>query len=86
MNIDVISPNKLMWQKKPYLCVLGKGGVTIDKREGDGASPIGYWPLVSVFYRPDRITKPNTGLPVRALYPSDGWCDDPRHPLSLIHI
>ena len=86
MNIDVISPNNLMWGNKPYLCVLGQGGVKFDKREGDGASPIGHWPLVSVFYRPDRITRPNTGLPVRALRPSDGWCDDPSHASYNQHI
>ncbi len=64
-------------------CVLGKGGVTpaAAKREGDGASPIGAWPMQRVFYRPDRVRAPDTGLETVALTEQDGWCDDPDHPL-----
>lgn len=50
------------------------------KREGDGASPIGAWPARRVWYRPDRGSAPETGLPVIAMRPSDGWCDAPGHP------
>ncbi|MBY9065919.1 L,D-transpeptidase family protein [Hyphomonas sp. WL0036] len=64
-------------------CALGKGGVTpaAEKREGDGASPIGAWPARRVWYRPDKGSPPETGLPVIAMQPSDGWCDAPEHPL-----
>jgi len=48
-----------------------------DKREGDGASPIGHWPVRRVYYRPDKGPAPETGLPVIALRPEDGWSDDP---------
>ena len=61
-------------------CALGRSGVTQDKREGDGASPAGTWPLRQVLFRPDRIARPSTGLPVSPLSPSDGWCDDPADP------
>lgn len=47
-----------------------------DKREGDGASPLGCWPVRRVFFRPDRGAAPETGLPAIALRPTDGWCDD----------
>jgi L,D-peptidoglycan transpeptidase YkuD (ErfK/YbiS/YcfS/YnhG family) len=47
-----------------------------EKREGDGASPLGCWPARRVFFRPDRGAAPGTGLPVIALRPTDGWCDD----------
>lgn len=58
-------------------CVLGKGGVrpAADKREGDGASPLGVWPIRAVLYRPDRLSLPPTTLPVRPIAPTDGWCD-----------
>lgn len=49
------------------------------KREGDGASPIGSWPVRRVWYRADRGPPPETGLPVIALQPDDGWCDAPGH-------
>jgi L,D-peptidoglycan transpeptidase YkuD (ErfK/YbiS/YcfS/YnhG family) len=56
-------------------CSLGRSGRRALKREGDGATPIGTWALVAVFYRADRVARPRTVLPVRALRPSDGWCD-----------
>lgn len=67
---------------------LGKGGVTPaeDKREGDGKSPVGEWPIRYVFYRPDRIAPPETSLPVVALSPDDGWCDDPKSPDYNRHV
>jgi L,D-peptidoglycan transpeptidase YkuD (ErfK/YbiS/YcfS/YnhG family) len=30
-----------------------------------------------VLYRPDRLARPATGLPVTKLTPQMGWCDDP---------
>ena len=60
-------------------CAIGKGGVrpASDKREGDGASPLGIWPIRYVFYRPDRLSPPETALKLVPLSPDDGWCDDP---------
>lgn len=58
-------------------CTLGRGGRRALKREGDGATPIGAWPVREVFYRPDRVARPRTTLPVTPLRPDDGWCDDP---------
>lgn len=56
-------------------CALGRSGRRFTKGEGDGATPRGRWRLVQVLYRPDRMRRPATGLPVRALRPGDGWCD-----------
>jgi L,D-peptidoglycan transpeptidase YkuD (ErfK/YbiS/YcfS/YnhG family) len=58
-------------------CALGRGGITHRKREGDGATPAGAHELVMVYYRPDRVHRPVTRLPVAALRPDAGWCDDP---------
>src|SRR5258708_4628319 len=58
-------------------CALGRSGVTHDKREGDGATPAGTHGLVGVLYRPDRVSRPVTRLPVAAIQRQDGWCDDP---------
>lgn len=76
--IRVIGPDRLEWNGRRYRCVLGKGGRRLDKREGDGATPVGRFALRRVFYRPDIFpAPPRTGLPTRALAPHDGWCDDP---------
>jgi L,D-peptidoglycan transpeptidase YkuD (ErfK/YbiS/YcfS/YnhG family) len=60
-------------------CALGRNGVVAaeDKREGDGASPAGVWPIREVLYRPDRGPAPVTRLPCRPLRRADGWCDAP---------
>ena len=61
-------------------CALGKGGVRLDKREGDGATPAGSWELKRLLYRPDRLPEGiETVLPSAALTPTDGWCDDLAH-------
>jgi L,D-peptidoglycan transpeptidase YkuD (ErfK/YbiS/YcfS/YnhG family) len=56
-------------------CALGPAGVRAMKREGDGGTPFGVWPIRQVHYRPDKVRRPRTALPVRLLRPSDGWCD-----------
>ncbi len=56
---------------------IGHGGAREDKREGDGAPPLGLLPLRRVFYRADRGPVPQASVPVEALAPDDGWCDDP---------
>ncbi len=62
-------------------CAVGWGGITANKREGDGATPAGCWPLRGGFYRADRLKPPPTaGLPLAPLSPRDGWCDAPDDP------
>jgi L,D-peptidoglycan transpeptidase YkuD (ErfK/YbiS/YcfS/YnhG family) len=63
-------------------CALGPNGVVAaeDKREGDGKSPLGVWPIRRVLLRPDRGPAPQTALPLAPIAPGDGWCDDPSDP------
>lgn len=65
---------------KTFRCVIGKHGFSNEKREGDGKTPLGTFPLRVVYYRADRVKKPVTGLPVQAIRREDGWCDDQAHP------
>jgi len=63
-------------------CALGAAGVVPAeaKREGDGTTPAGTWPLRRVLYRADRGGRPRTGLAVLEIAPDDGWCDAPGDP------
>lgn len=54
---------------------LGRSGRSARKREGDGATPIGRWRLLEVYYRPDRVARPATRLPVSRITRAVGWCD-----------
>jgi L,D-peptidoglycan transpeptidase YkuD (ErfK/YbiS/YcfS/YnhG family) len=56
---------------------IGRGSVRPLKREGDGGTPLGRFPIRLVLYRADRIWRPRTTLPVRAIRANDGWCDEP---------
>ena len=61
-------------------CRIGRSGTIAAeaKREGDGATPVGRWPVRGVLLRPDRVALPGRiALPWRWLAPADGWCDDP---------
>lgn len=69
----------LFMNGKRYDCTLGRSGVTLDKQEGDGATPIGTFPLRQLIYRADRHSAPETALPVEILTPDTGWCEDPAH-------
>ncbi len=59
-------------------CAFGRSGALLaaDKREGDGATPLGTWPIRRLLYRPDRGL-PHTALETAPIQPDDGWCDDP---------
>jgi len=70
----------LSWPGGTARAACGTGGVRADKREGDHATPAGSFPLIRAYYRPDRLAPPATGLPLAALRPQDGWCDDPADP------
>lgn len=76
------------WPGGEARCAIGKTGVTPaeSKHEGDGASPIGVWPMRQVFYRADRLDRPETALPVDALIPEAGWCDDPASPFYNLPV
>jgi len=70
----------LTWPGGDTCAVCGKGGVRADKREGDGASPAGTFPLLYGYYRADRVSPPQSGLRMTALQSDDGWVDDPADP------
>lgn len=65
-----------------FPCALGRGGLVsaADKREGDGATPCGRWPLRGLLLRPDRVAATGLALPWRWTRPGDGWCDAPADP------
>jgi L,D-peptidoglycan transpeptidase YkuD (ErfK/YbiS/YcfS/YnhG family) len=80
MDIVVTADGILRIAGRPYRCALGKGGILALKREGDGATPAGTFPLRRVLFRPDRMKAPATKLPSGALHPDDAWCDDTADP------
>lgn len=58
---------------------IGRSGITVIKREGDGATPRASMKLIGGYTRRDRISLPPTRLPMRATRRDMLWCDDPGH-------
>jgi len=81
MDMIVSAGGAADWGGRAFRCALGRTGIRADKREGDGVTPAGCFGLRRVLYRADRLARPPTALPVAALTPQDGWCDDPADPL-----
>lgn len=82
VNFRARSDGWLELPGRKVCCALGPMGViaAADKREGDGKTPLGAWPIRRALYRPDRGGAPRTALEARALAPDDGWCDAPEDP------
>jgi L,D-peptidoglycan transpeptidase YkuD (ErfK/YbiS/YcfS/YnhG family) len=58
-------------------CALGPAGIVRRKREGDGATPAGTFPLLWAYFRPDRQRPAAGGIPLRPMRRDQGWCEDP---------
>lgn len=70
----VLTPTGLRLDGRLWPCVIGRGGVCADKREGDGATPAGVHRIVGMLYRPDRLAPPcDWAMPIG---PTDLWSDD----------
>jgi L,D-peptidoglycan transpeptidase YkuD (ErfK/YbiS/YcfS/YnhG family) len=71
---------RLWWPGGSAIAAIGRGGIRSNKREGDGATPAGRYPLVFGFYRKDRVTPLPSPFPLQPLEWHDGWVDDPDDP------
>tara|TARA_Y100000590_G_scaffold255802_1_gene287285 strand:- start:7021 stop:7509 length:489 start_codon:yes stop_codon:yes gene_type:complete len=65
--------------KSTFKCILGKKGITSNKKEGDNKTPRGLFILRSIMYRPDKIKKPKTNLPTFIIKKNHVCCDDPNN-------
>ncbi len=74
---DACTKGRLQFGRLDFPAAIGKGGVRSLKREGDGATPRGFWRAMRIYYRPDRLRRPVAALPAEPLRPGFGWCDAP---------
>jgi L,D-peptidoglycan transpeptidase YkuD (ErfK/YbiS/YcfS/YnhG family) len=52
--------------------------VRANKYEGDGGTPRGAFRPLRLWWRPDRLARPQTMLPTRRIGRGDAWCEDPK--------
>lgn len=88
---DTVLGAVLDWGSGARRCAVGRSGIGEKRKEGDGVTPVGRFPIRRVLYRADRLKRPQTALSVSMIMPGDGWCDapsDPRYnkPVTLPYV
>lgn len=73
----LVNKDTIVFDNLSYRCAIGRSDFSLNKKEGDGCTPVGVFPLRECWYRADRLKAPKTGLPLREIHEDDGWCDDP---------
>ena len=58
-----------------FRCSIGKNGIKKNKKEGDKCTPKGIFSLGKLYYRSDRVPKPETNLATKKITKNLGWCD-----------
>ena len=79
MIIKLKNKDNLLYDEFVFKCSIGKNGLKKNKIEGDKSTPKGLFSLGKVYYRPDRIDKPNTRLKIKKITRKMGWCDDSKN-------
>jgi len=81
IHVDVAA-GRLRFGDLDMACTIGRSGAcaATDKREGDGCTPLGSWPIRAVLLRPAKVSATDITLPWRWTHAGDGWSDDPADP------
>ena len=76
MTIYLKNKHSLHLNDFNFSCSIGKNGLSKKKIESDKKTPVGTFFLENLYYRKDRIQKPNTNLKCIEITKNMGWCDD----------
>tara|TARA_B100000900_G_scaffold273426_1_gene233572 strand:+ start:65 stop:562 length:498 start_codon:yes stop_codon:yes gene_type:complete len=78
MTIIIKNKDTLLFEDFKFKCSVGKKGFSKNKKEGDYTTPKGIFKLGDVYYRTDRVQKPQSKLKLIKIKKKMGWCDDPK--------
>jgi L,D-peptidoglycan transpeptidase YkuD (ErfK/YbiS/YcfS/YnhG family) len=76
--VHVFADGCLVFDGRKIRCSLGRSGIVCGKSEGDGATPVGLFPVRRLWFRPDRV-RISTNLNTFPIQRPHGWCDAPDH-------
>ena len=74
MLIRIKNKDQLIIDDFVFKCSIGKNGVKRKKIEGDKSTPKGKFTLGKIYYRPDRVPKPETVILTKKINKIMGWC------------
>ena len=80
--MTIILKNKYTLKIDDFLfkCSVGINGFTKRKIEGDKKTPKGTFGIGHLYFRKDRVDKPQTSLKCIEISKNMGWCDDVEYP------
>ena len=81
MNLFVKRSHKkniayVYFEKKKFVCFVGKNGIGSKKREGDLITPRGKFKFKKVFYKKKELNKIKTRIPKTEIKKNFAWCTD----------
>ena len=79
MTIIVKNKDTLIFDDFIFRCSIGKMGFTSNKKEGDKKTPRGTFNIGNLYFRKDKISKPDTKLKCIPIEKNMGWCNDPKN-------
>tara|TARA_A100001388_G_scaffold223220_1_gene174030 strand:- start:31 stop:525 length:495 start_codon:yes stop_codon:yes gene_type:complete len=80
MTIFIKNKHTLQIEEFKFKCCIGRKGSTSNKKEGDKKTPKGTFKIENLYYRKDRINKPETPLKCVEIKNDMGWCEDVNFP------
>ena len=76
MTIYLKNKDTLIFEDFKFKCCVGKNGISKNKEEGDNKTPLGKFSLGDLYFRADKIKKPQTKIKCIPIKKNMGWCDD----------
>ena len=80
MTIFLKNKHTLQIESFYFKCCIGKNGTSRVKKEGDKKTPEGIFKIEKLYFRRDRLKKPETTLKCIKITKNMGWCDDIKNP------
>ena len=79
MTIILKKKETLQYKNFNFKCVIGKKGLTLNKKEGDKKTPCGLFEIDKLYFRKDRIKIIDTKIKSIQIKKNMGWCDDQKN-------
>ena len=76
MIVKLNNKDTLIVDEFKLKCCIGKKGISKNKVEGDLRTPSGKFNLGNLYWRSDRVKKPETKLLCKKIKKNMGWCND----------
>ena len=78
MLLELKNKEKLILGDYTFKCSTGKKGLRKNKYEGDKSTPKGTFDLGKIYWRKDRVIKPETKIKCFKIKRRFCWCNDPK--------